>query len=84
MNSVVTNLLDSDGALEARIDGANIDIEDISSSRETLATRLESVQRRLLAQFIAMDSIISQLQGTGSFLDQQLAGLANIGDYVNR
>ena len=84
LNTVVTNMLDSDGAIEARIDGANVDIDDITSSREALATRLEAVQRRLLAQFIAMDSLISQLQGSGNFLEQQLSGLSNIGDFVNR
>ncbi|MCK4951176.1 MAG: flagellar filament capping protein FliD [Gammaproteobacteria bacterium] len=84
LNTVVSNMLDSDGAIEARIDGANADIDDINSSREALATRLESVQSRLLAQFIAMDSLISQLQGTGNFLEQQLSGLSNIGDFVNR
>lgn len=84
LNTVVSNFLDSDGAIEARIDGANADIDDITSSREALATRLVAVQSRLMAQFIAMDSLISQMQGSGRFLDQQLASLPNIGNFVNR
>ncbi|MDQ7072494.1 MAG: hypothetical protein Q9N32_01575 [Gammaproteobacteria bacterium] len=37
--------------------------------------RLEQVERRIRAQFTAMDTLVSNLNATGNFLTQQLAAM---------
>ena len=42
---------------------------------ERIELRLENTEARLRAQFGALDSLLSQLNSTSSFLTQQLANL---------
>lgn len=74
------NLMDSyldslDGLLELRIDTLESNLDDISDERVALDLRMEAVEARILAQFTAMDALVSQLQATSDFLTQQLANL---------
>jgi flagellar hook-associated protein 2 len=69
---------DPAGILEARTDGLDRRVEDITAQRETLARRMESLEARLLKQFTAMDELVARLQSTSSFLTQQLASLQSI------
>lgn len=74
--NVVTNFLASDGALAARTEGLNGDLEKIQEQRDRLEMRLEALEERLFNQFSAADSLIAQLNSTGDFVSQQLAALA--------
>lgn len=65
----------SGGILKARTDGLNRRLTDITDQREQLVARLETLQKRYLAQFNALDGLLSQIQSTGNFLTQQLAAL---------
>lgn len=49
--------------------------KDITRQKESLETRMEQIQARYLKQFNALDSLLTQLQSTSSFLAQQLASL---------
>ena len=71
-------ILDSKGPLTSRTDSINKRITDISDQRVALNRRLQALDARYRAQFTAMDTLISQLKATGSFLTQQLAGMSNI------
>ena len=70
------NILSSNGALSARTDGLNDTLSDIAEQREDLARRIESYEQRLISQFSAADSLISQIQSTGNYVTQQLASLS--------
>lgn len=83
MDSLVKNYLDTGGILQARSQGLNAQIDNISEQRERLSTRLVSVERRLRAQFNAMDALVASLNNTGGFLQQQLDGLANLGRQIS-
>ncbi len=71
----VENYLASDGALNTRTEGLNQTIDDINDQRERLNERLITIEARLLRQFNALDSLVSQLTNTSSFLSQQLQSL---------
>ncbi|HCO44537.1 MAG TPA: hypothetical protein DCZ11_07445 [Gammaproteobacteria bacterium] len=68
-------LAGSDGLIKARTDGIDRRLRDISDQRNALDRRLASLEDRYLAQFYALDGLISQLTATGNFLTQQLATL---------
>ncbi len=78
----LTTLLDGylapNGTLDARTDRLDGDIGRIGDARERLELRVQATERRLLAQFSAMDSLVAQLNVTGDFLDQQLSALSGI------
>lgn len=61
--------------IESRIDGINATIKDIGSQRETLIRRLEDTEKRLRAQYTALDTTLASLSQTSNFLQQQLARL---------
>ena len=75
LNTLIGGYLEDDGLLDSRTDGLKSDIEDIGEQRIALDRRMESVEARLLKQFIAMDILVSQLQMTSTFLTQQLSNL---------
>ncbi len=79
LSTLIDGMLDSKGALNARIDGIEDRIDGIGEARETLGGRMSALESRLFAQFLAMDQLVSQLQGTGNFLSQQLETLPTIG-----
>jgi len=75
----VDRALSDEGAIETRTEGLNNRIERIEEQRESLNQRLEALETRLLRQFNALDSLVSQLNNTSSFLAQQLANLPTPG-----
>ena len=71
-------MLGSNGSLQAHTDSANRSIKEVDRRRESLNGRLEQVQARYLAQFTALDTMISGMKQTSAFLDQQIANLPKI------
>ncbi|MEK7302282.1 MAG: flagellar filament capping protein FliD, partial [Pseudomonadota bacterium] len=65
--------------IDSRIDGINSSIKDIGSQREALLQRLENVEKRVRAQFIALDATIASMTQTSNFLQQQLSRLPGTG-----
>jgi flagellar hook-associated protein 2 len=55
-------------------------MDDIGREKEALALRMEQIEARYRKQFTALDSLLSQLQTTSSYLSQQLANIPKIGD----
>ena len=66
----------ADGILDAKTDSLSRDLERIQEERIRLEDRIASYRERLVSQFTAADSLISQLNSTGDYLTQQLAALA--------
>ncbi|MDQ3206503.1 MAG: flagellar filament capping protein FliD [Pseudomonadota bacterium] len=71
----LARLLDSDGLLDSRKDSLDGRTESIADQRLALDRRMTQVEARYRAQFVALDSLITQLQSQGNFLSQQLANL---------
>ena len=72
LDAIVSGFLGGTGLIEARNDGLNTRISDIATQREALDRRLQTLQSRLLNQFIAMDKVVALLQSTSDFLTNQL------------
>jgi flagellar hook-associated protein 2 len=76
LRGVVDGYLGSAGGIiKARTDGIDRRLKDIADQRDALATRMDALQQQYLKQFNALDSLLGQLQSTGTFLTQQLAAL---------
>ncbi len=75
LDAAISNMLEDDGLINAREDGLQTSLDDISAQREALELRMEPFEARLVAQFSAMDALVSSLQTTSNFLTSQLANL---------
>lgn len=64
-----------DGILATRSESLRSQLESLSDQREALNTRMESFESRYLQQFNALDSLLTSLNGTSSFLTTQLSSL---------
>jgi flagellar hook-associated protein 2 len=75
LDAVLAPYLAADGALDNRTSGLRSTIDSITDRREALASRLTALQERYTKQFNGLDGLLSQLQGTSSYLNQQLSQL---------
>lgn len=75
LDTILAPYLDSGGTFDSRTAGLKSSIDDINDRREALNERLLALQARYTKQFNALDSLLSQLQGTSNFLNQQLSQL---------
>ena len=80
LTAVIDTYVDSGGILQARTDGLERSIEAIAEQNERLQARLESLEARLLRQFNGLDTLLSQLNSTSSFLTAQLANVPTPGE----
>ncbi|GAB4260414.1 MAG: hypothetical protein Kow0065_10680 [Methylomicrobium sp.] len=77
LNTLVGSFLASDGVLTQRTNDFNREIEDIADKKTRLNERLENLETRLRAQFLAMDLMVGQMRATSDFLGAQLQSLPN-------
>jgi flagellar hook-associated protein 2 len=75
LDELLAPYLDSDGVFDSRAAGLKSSIEAINDRRQVLNQRLAALQARYTKEFNALDSLLSQLQGTSNFLTQQLSRL---------
>lgn len=71
LSDLIESYTQSSGIIDTRTGGMEKQLEDISTEREELDRRIEKLEQRLLAQFTAMDQLVSGLKSTGEFLTQQ-------------
>lgn len=74
--NLVSSFVGADGAIESRTESLNRDLEQIASQQARLEERIAAYRERLVKQFTAADSLISQLNSTQDYVSQQLAALA--------
>jgi len=77
LDSWATSVLVSDGHLASRTDGISRSITDIGKRRDAINVRLIKVEQNYRAQFTALDSLLSSMNTTSTYLTQQLAQLSN-------
>jgi flagellar hook-associated protein 2 len=71
--------LASGSDLDSRNSSLKRDLDQVADDKEALALRMEQVEARYRKQFTALDSLLSQLQTTSSYLAQQLANVPKAG-----
>ncbi len=72
---LATDMLDSTGAIAGRTAGFQKSIQDVDQRRTDMNARLVDIEARYRAQYGALDTLISNMNQTSSFLTQQLAAL---------
>ena len=83
----ITNQLDllfdkvlaTDGGLQNRIDDFTKQLTTISDAQARKELQWTAVKSRYMTQFTAMDTLVSNLNSTSSFLTTQLANLPGVG-----
>jgi len=81
LGAEVSRYSDSKGLLDGRTEGLRSSLKSIDAQREVLEQRMERFEARLTRQFGALDTLISQLQTTGNFLQTQLESIGNIQNF---
>ncbi|MBN8505650.1 MAG: flagellar filament capping protein FliD [Burkholderiales bacterium] len=72
LREAVDNLLSLDGRIESRKAGINNRIEANDDRSEALERRVQLVEKRLRAQYTALDGTMGRNAGVASYLQQQL------------
>lgn len=80
LDSVIEDLLASNGIIQGREDGLDVRIERVTDERESLAFRMEQLEKRYRDQFNAMDALLANISSSGDFLLQQLENLPGYSD----
>ncbi len=78
LNSLLSEFQTENGQLTAKTDSINDQIESISQERIDLIERVTVIEERYRKQFSALDVLISQLNTTSDFLQQQLDSLPGV------
>lgn len=73
LNTKITQFLDAKGSLSLQQDSLNKTLTDLTTQKAEVQKRLDEKQKSLQAQFIAMDTAVSQFKNTGTFLTQAFA-----------
>ncbi len=75
LSSQLQSWLDSGGTLDSRNQSLSQRVRQLDDNQARLDARMLSVQARYQAQFSKLDSLLSSLNNTSTFLTQQLAAL---------
>jgi len=80
LNSLTGDMLATDGLITSRTDGLNNSIQNLKKREDNMQARLDSIEERYRAQFIALDQALSSMQNTSAYLTQQLSALAKLSE----
>lgn len=75
LEQLFVDLLDEEGALTERIESYESRLEEVADRKAEMELRWEKVKDRYTRQFNALDTLMSQMQSTSSYLEGQLAAL---------
>ncbi|MEB0139848.1 MULTISPECIES: flagellar filament capping protein FliD [unclassified Undibacterium] len=75
LNNLTSSILSSTGTIASATKGINSSLTQLTTQTTNLNARLALTQARLMAQYSALDTIISSAQATTSFLTQQIGVL---------
>ncbi len=75
LDDLLGTYLDPNGRLTTRTDSLETRIDDFADQRDALNRRMESFEARIRRQFTSLDTLLSELNNTSSFLAQQLDNL---------
>lgn len=75
-NDKIENIVGLTGSIKGATDTMNLQVKDLSSRQDALQRRLTSVEARYRSQFSALDTLMSQMNTTSSYLTKQLSSSA--------
>jgi len=71
-------VVNAKGLIDSRVDGLNSTTKTLQNQQVQLQGRLKQIEARYRAQFTALDSVLTQMNNTSSFLSQQLEALKGL------
>jgi flagellar hook-associated protein 2 len=74
-DALIASQLDSAGPIASRTTGIAASIKTLDQNQDALTLRLQATEKRLRAQYTALDTTMSNLTATGNSLAAQLTGL---------
>lgn len=78
LTKLVDNFTSASGLINGQTNSLQNSIKDIGKSRDAMNLKLAGIEKRLRAQFNALDATISRMTTTSNYLTQQLAQLSNL------
>ncbi|MGZ8289030.1 MAG: flagellar filament capping protein FliD [Telluria sp.] len=78
LTKLVDNFTSSTGMINGQTTSLQNTIKDIAKSRDAMNFKLAGVEKRLRAQFNALDATIARMTTTSNYLTQQLAQLSSL------
>ena len=78
IDSAATGLIGASGPISTKTDSINQSIKAIGSRRTKIQSHLDDVQARYTKQFSALDTLISNMNSTSTYLTQQLTNISNM------
>lgn len=76
LTNLAAGFVGKDSLLQTKTDGLSVSIKSVASQRERFEARLEGIEKRYRAQFVALDAMMTSMQSTSNYLTQQLAALS--------
>lgn len=77
LNNLATGFVGKDSLLQSKTDGLNVSIKSVADQRTRFEERLEGIEKRYRAQYVALDTMLASMQTTSNYLTQQLATLSS-------
>ncbi|GAA0889578.1 flagellar filament capping protein FliD [Rhodanobacter soli] len=77
LNASLGNWVGDSGLLAGRTTSLSQQLKDLSNQQTTLNSRMDDLTARYQAQFTALDTLMSKLNSTSSYLQQQFDALNN-------
>jgi flagellar hook-associated protein 2 len=77
LDKTITNLLDTTGILASRTDGITSSISRLDKQADSITLRLTAIEARYRAQFTKLDTLMSSMSTTSTFITQQVAAFNN-------
>ena len=79
LKTATDGLVGPTGTIAARTDGINASIKSLTKQEDAISARLTQIEARYRKQFTALDSLMSSMTTTSTYLTQQLANLPKSG-----
>ncbi len=73
LDATINNILDTKGVLTSRTEGISSAISSLDKQSESITLRLKAIEARYRAQFTRLDTLMSNMSSTSSYLTQQIA-----------
>lgn len=77
MRKLADQMLGTDGSLKTRQDGLRTRIDRNQDAQDAMNERIAAVEKRLRAQYTALDRQMAQINGMSSYVSAQMAALTN-------
>jgi flagellar hook-associated protein 2 len=74
-DSVITGLLSDSGIVASRTEGINSSISRLDKQSESLTVRLTAIETRYRNQFTKLDTLMSSMSSTSTYLTQQIKAI---------